>query len=78
MRRILRIEGDNVFAFGQFLLSTYPLGGDVYHAVGDIDPLLKRQIRARDINLWFFLSMHQWCFIEQKEWGVVKFGILGT
>jgi len=50
-----------------FEKSTYPLGGVVYHVVGDIDPMLKRQIRAGDINLWLFLSMHQWCFVQQEE-----------
>lgn len=62
---------------GMFEKSTYPLGGDVYHAVGDTDPTLKRQIRVGDINLYLFLSMHQWCFVEQEEGGV-KIGILRT
>lgn len=60
-----------------FEKSTYPLGGDVYHAVGDIDSTLKREVRAGDIYLWLLLSMHQWGFVEQEE-ERVKVGILGT
>lgn len=37
--------------FALFEKSTYPLGGDVYHAVGNMDPTLKREIRTRFINV---------------------------